>query len=304
VSVTKASAKNAVRDGASLAARYRVDHPKGFRLADVDPGDTAGVPEALARTRLAADVERLADLQERLYAQDRWAVLVLFQGMDAAGKDSTISHLTTGLNPTGVQIWSFRAPNSEELAHDYLWRHAVRLPERGNIGIHNRSWYEEVLVAKVEPDVLAGQKLPPELVTKSVWHERYEDIAAYERFLARNGVLVLKFLLHVSKDEQRKRFLARIDTPAKNWKFKLGDVEKRARWDAYMKAYEKMIRRTSRPHARWHVVPADHKWFTRLVVAATIVEAVEALDPRFPTFDRGRRSELAEARRRLLRERG
>jgi PPK2 family polyphosphate:nucleotide phosphotransferase len=296
-------AKKSARDeGDRLVDRYRIDHPGRYRIGDVDPDDTAGLAEAQAKDRLSRDVERLSDLQERLHAEDRWSVLLLFQAMDAAGKDGTIAHVMTGVNPTGVQVWSFRAPTSHELDHDWLWRCAVRLPERGNIGIHNRSWYEEVLVARVEKDVLARQKTPPALLNGRLWHERFEDINAFERHLARDGVLILKFFLHVSKEEQRRRFLARIDTPAKNWKFSMDDVEKRGRWDDYMRAYEKMIRRTSTEWARWHVVPADHKWFARLVVAATAVREIEKLRPRYPKFDAAKKRELAQARRRLLAE--
>jgi PPK2 family polyphosphate:nucleotide phosphotransferase len=302
-SVSKPSKKPLPKVVAHLAKRFRVDHPKRFRIDDVDPADTAGIAdEATATEDLAHGVARLADLQAKLYAENRWAVLLLFQAMDAAGKDSTIDHVLTGVNPAGCQVFSFKAPTSEELNHDYLWRHARCLPERGRIGIFNRSWYEEVLVARVHPEILERQRIPPRLLRGDVWDERFEDINAYERHLARSGVVVLKFFLHVSKEEQRKRFLERIEQPAKNWKFSLADVSERARWDDYMSAYEKAIRHTSTEHAPWHVVPADHKWFTRLVVAATIVEAVEALDPRFPEFDDTRRAELAEAKRRLVRE--
>ncbi len=286
-----------------LPARFRVDRPKRFRLDDVDPADTAGLREQeCGDDVLAASVARLSDLQSKLYAEDRWSVLVVFQAMDAAGKDSTIRHMLSGINPAGCQVFSFKTPTSEELDHDYLWRHLRCLPERGRIGIFNRSWYEEVLIVRVHAEILANQRIPRHLVTKDVWEERYEDINAFERHLARNGVLVLKFLLHVSKEEQRRRFLARIDEPSKNWKFALGDVEEREHWDEYMQAFEGMVRRTSTSHAPWHVVPADHKWFTRLVVAETVTRAIESLDPRFPEFDKAKRKELEEARRRLLRE--
>jgi PPK2 family polyphosphate:nucleotide phosphotransferase len=302
--VSKHSKKSQGKAFAGLTKRFRVDRPKRFRLEDVDPADTAGIGgEEKAKDELERGVARLAELQTKLYAHDRWAVLLVFQAMDAAGKDSTIDHVLTGVNPAGCQVFSFKRPTEEELDHDYLWRHARCLPERGRIGIFNRSWYEEVLVARVHPEVLARQRVPLRLLGKGVWDERYEDINAYERYLTRNGTVVLKFFLHVSKEEQRKRFLERIEQPSKNWKFELADAAERARWDAYMRAYEKMIRHTSTEHAPWHVVPADHKWFTRLVVAATIVEAIEKIDPRFPEFDDAKRAELAEAKRRLLMER-
>jgi PPK2 family polyphosphate:nucleotide phosphotransferase len=289
---------------ARLPARYRVDRPRRFRIRDADPGDTAGLDSKdVGDEVLAAGVERLSELQERLYAEDRWAVLLLFQAMDAAGKDSTIDHVLSGVNPAGCNVVSFKAPTHEELDHDFLWRHARHLPERGRIGIFNRSWYEEVLVVRVHEELLRAQHLPPELVGKHVWDERFEDINGFERYLARNGVIVVKFFLHVSKKEQRRRFLERIETPSKNWKFQLGDVEERARWDDYMDAYEAMIRRTSTKHARWHVIPADNKWFTRLAVAETVVEAIAALDPQFPEFDRAKKKELRAARKRLLSER-
>ena len=244
----------------------------------------------------------LARMQEMLYAQDRWSVLVVFQAMDAAGKDSTIEHVMSGVNPQGVQVVSFKQPSSEELDHAFLWRISKAAPERGRIGIFNRSQYEEVLALKVHPELLEKQRLPAGDRGPDFWNGRYDDLNAFERHLDRNGTKVLKFFLHVSKDEQRRRFLARIDEPAKNWKFALSDVSERKRWDDYMAAYEKMIRRTSTPHAPWHVIPADNKWFTRLAVAATVVLAVEALKPEFPEFDESKRAELDESRRRLLRE--
>ena len=289
---------------ARLPARYRVDRPQRFQLRKVDPGDTHDLDKSDFGEKIRVNgVDRLSDLQERLYAMDRWAVLLVFQAMDAAGKDSTIAHVLSGVNPAGCQVVSFKAPTHEELDHDFLWRHARHLPERGRIGIFNRSWYEEVLVVRVREELLRAQRLPPELVTKHVWKERFEDINAFERYLARNGVLVLKFFLHVSKEEQRRRFLARIENQSKNWKFQLGDVEERKRWDEYMVAYEDMIRRTSTKHARWYVVPADHKWFTRLAVASIVVEAIESLDPKFPKFDRSKTKELRAARKRLVGER-
>jgi PPK2 family polyphosphate:nucleotide phosphotransferase len=296
---TPARQKPGKRDRPSLAERFRVHRPERFRLAAVDPADTAGLSSKGARKRLKEGIEWLDDLQERLYAQDRWAVLLIFQAMDAAGKDSTIEHVMSGINPQGCQVFSFKAPSAEELDHDFLWRTTCRLPERGRIGIFNRSYYEEVLVVRVRPELLARQKLPPRLVSERIWEERCEDIRDFERFLTRNGTVIRKFFLHLSPEEQRRRFLARIDEPAKNWKFSLEDVEERQRWGAYMSAYEEAIRRTGTDHAPWYVVPADHKWFTRLVVAEVIVEALEALDLHFPRLSEDQRRELAEARERL-----
>jgi len=281
--------------------RYRVATGKGFRLKDVDPGDTAGldVQKDHAGELLQQGVERLAQLQDMLYAQDRWSVLCIFQAMDAAGKDGAIKHVFSGVNPQGCQVHSFKAPTVLDLDHDFLWRHSVALPERGRIGIHNRSWYEEVLVVRVHPDFLAGQKLPPRLIGKRIWDERLEDIAAYERYLARQGTVVLKFFLHVSKGEQKRRFLSRIEEPEKNWKFSAGDVAERAHWDAYMAAYEAAIRGTAAPHAPWFVVPADNKWFTRLTVVAAIVHALEGLDLHYPRVTKAERAGLEVARKAL-----
>jgi PPK2 family polyphosphate:nucleotide phosphotransferase len=284
---------------------YRVTRGKGFRLGDHDPGDTHGFKSEQkdeARTLLARGIEWLAEEQEKLYAQDRWGVLLVFQAMDAAGKDSTIKHVMSGVNPQGVDVTSFKAPSSEELDHDFLWRCMKALPERGRIGIFNRSYYEEVLVVRVHKELLAKQKLSPRLLSKDVWKERYEDIASFESYLARNGYLVLKFFLHVSRDEQKKRFLERLDEPEKNWKFSPGDVKERSNWDAYMKAYEDAIRHTSAPHAPWYVVPADNKWFTQLVVAAAIVHGIEQLDLTFPAVDSAVEKEFAKCRKWLLAE--
>jgi PPK2 family polyphosphate:nucleotide phosphotransferase len=280
-----------------LIAPYRVSDPKGFRLKDVEPDDTAGLDsKERARDLLEQGVERLQELQEKLYAQDRWSVLLIFQAMDAAGKDGTIKHVMSGVNPQGCQVYSFKAPSPEELDHDFLWRTTRCLPERGRIGIFNRSYYEEVLVARVHQEILAAQKLPPSLVTGDIWKERFEDIAAFERYLARNGTVIRKFFLHVSRKEQKERFLERLDQPEKHWKFSIGDVRERAHWDAYMEAYEDAIRHTSTAHAPWFVVPADHKWFTRLVVAAAVIDALDALDLKFPEVDDHKLDELAEAR--------
>ncbi|HEX2500717.1 MAG TPA: polyphosphate kinase 2 family protein [Methylomirabilota bacterium] len=280
-----------------LARPFRVTDGRRFRLSSIDPGDTRGVDsKKRAKERLARDIELLRDLQEKLYAQDRWALLLVFQAMDAAGKDSTIKHVMSGVNPQGCQVYSFKAPSDEELDHDFLWRTTCRLPERGRIGIFNRSYYEEVLVVRVHPELLARQRLPPALVTRGIWQERYEDINAFERYLARNGVVVRKFFLHVSPEEQRQRFLERLDEPRKNWKFSLADVRERRHWAEYMAAYEDVIRRTSSPHAPWYVVPADHKWFTRLVVVSAILDALSSLDLAFPEVEPGRLRELDAAR--------
>lgn len=282
----------------TLARKYRIDNPEKFRLSDIDPGDTAGltIDKDEAKQMLGDSIESLSKLQEMLYAQDRWAVLAIFQAMDAAGKDGVIKHVMSGINPQGCQIYSFKAPTSHELDHDFMWRTTIATPERGRIGIFNRSYYEEVLVVRAHPEILAKQKIPPQLVTKDIWKQRYEDIRNFEKFQARNGTLVLKFFLHVSKDEQAERFLERIDDPAKNWKFNLGDVAERKLWDDYMRYYEETIRETSRPHAPWFVVPADKKWFTRLVVASALVEGLESLNLHFPRVDDATRDELKKSR--------
>jgi PPK2 family polyphosphate:nucleotide phosphotransferase len=278
---------------------YRITDGKGFRLKDVDPADTGFLrseDKQESRDLLQHGVARLTDLQEKLYAQHQWALLLIFQAMDAAGKDSTIKHVMSGVNPQGCQVFSFKAPSHAELDHDYLWRCMKVLPGRGRIGIFNRSYYEEVLVVRVHPELLKGQQLPPSLVTKHIWEERYEDINAMERYLTRNGTAIRKFFLHVSPEEQRKRFLERLENPNKNWKFSLADVRERDYWDDYMDAYEQMVRRTSSAHAPWFVVPADNKWFTRLVVAAAVIEALEDMELAFPKVDAGRRQELQAAR--------
>jgi PPK2 family polyphosphate:nucleotide phosphotransferase len=249
--------------------------------------------------KLAKGVERLVTLQEQLYAQDRWSVLLVFQGMDASGKDSAIKHVMSGLNPQGTQVYSFKRPSDEELDHDYLWRSVRALPERGRIGIFNRSYFEEVLVVRVHPKILAGQKLPAPLVTPRVWSQRYEDINAFERYLSRNGTLIRKFFLHVSKDEQRRRLLERMDESSKNWKFQPGDLDERDRWDDYRRAYQQMLSRTSTRHAPWFIVPADHKWFTRLAIAELVAEALESLGLAYPKPSKEQLVALAEARRRL-----
>jgi PPK2 family polyphosphate:nucleotide phosphotransferase len=288
-----------------LAKAFRITEGRKFRLKQIDPDDTHGIDSKEETAGLLKHgLDQLCVMQEKLYAQSTWAVLVIIQAMDAAGKDSLVSHVMSGLNPQGCQVSSFKAPSAEDLAHDFLWRTTRRLPERGSIGVFNRSYYEEVLVVRVHPEILAAQRLPPAVVSSHIWEERFEDINAFERHLHRSGVLVRKFFLHVSKKKQRERFLERIDQPAKNWKFSDRDVAERARWREYMAAYEDMIRHTATPHAPWYVVPADRKWFTHLVVAAALVESLKELDLAFPTLDRGKRKELATARQALESEKG
>jgi PPK2 family polyphosphate:nucleotide phosphotransferase len=288
-----------------FAGPYCITDGKKFRLKEVDPDDTGELtsedkPEA--KEALAAGVEVLAQLQERLYAQDRWAILLIFQAMDAAGKDGAIKHVMSGVNPQGCQVHSFKAPSPEDLDHDYLWRCLKVLPERGRIGIFNRSYYEEVLVVRVHKELLERQKLPPSLITKSIWDERYEDIRDVERYLGRNGVLIRKFFLHVSKKEQKERFLERLDNPDKNWKFSIADAKERGHWDEYQEAYEEMIRATATKEAPWYVVPADNKWFTRVVVGAAIIDALGSLDLKFPVVNDDKKKELAAARLALKQE--
>jgi PPK2 family polyphosphate:nucleotide phosphotransferase len=280
---------------------FRVTNGSKFRLKHFHPGETLGLSKERAGEILEKGIARLSEFQEKLYAQDRWAILMILQAMDAAGKDSTIKHVMSGVNPQGCQVHSFKTPTTEELEHDFLWRTSRALPDRGEIGIFNRSYYEEVLVVRVHPELLSNEKVPSELISKNIWKKRFEDINAFERYLSRNGILVLKFFLHLSKREQKKRFLDRLDEPAKNWKFSMNDVLERQCWDKYMDAYEEMIRNTSTEHAPWHVVPADHKWFSRLVVAEATVEALQRLDLSFPKLDSDKRKELKKARAALLR---
>jgi PPK2 family polyphosphate:nucleotide phosphotransferase len=283
-----------------LVKPYRVQHGKHFRLRDYDPAHTAGVSSKEEGEKLLAEgVAKLADLQDRLYASDHWALLLIFQAMDAAGKDGAIKHVMSGVNPQGCQVYAFKAPSSEELDHDYLWRTMKCVPERGRIGIFNRSYYEEVLVVRVHPEILRSQRVPPSLVTKHIWKERFEDIRAFERYLTRNGILIQKFFLNVSKKEQKRRFMERLDNPEKNWKFSAADVRERACWDDYMDAYEDMIRHTATPEAPWHVIPADNKWFTRIAVAAAVVDALEDLNLAYPAVDDAKAKELAAARKLL-----
>jgi PPK2 family polyphosphate:nucleotide phosphotransferase len=282
----------------SIVKPFLIRNGKRFRLKDVKPSDTLGLSPTKdwATQVLREGVSRLASLQERLYAQDRWGVLLIFQAIDAAGKDGAIAHVMSGVNPQGCQVFSFKAPSAEDLDHDFLWRTSRNLPERGRIGIFNRSYYEEVVVVRVHPDILANQRLPQSLVTKNIWRERYDDINAFERYFARNGYVILKFFLHISKDEQRRRFLKRLDEPEKNWKFSMADVKEREHWRDYMSAYEDMIRHTATPHAPWIVVPANKKWFARWVVAAATIDALDQLKLKFPTVSKQRRQELMAAR--------
>lgn len=286
-----------------LAKPFRVTDGSKFKLAKLDPGDTLHLTsedKPRAKEALQIGIEALTQLQDMLYAQDRWAVLLVFQAMDAAGKDGAIKHVMSGVNPQGCQVFSFKAPTSEDLDHDYLWRCMKALPERGRIGIFNRSYYEEVLVVRVHQDMLARQKLPPQLVGKSIWKDRMADIRGFEEYLGRNGIVVCKFFLHVSKDEQKKRFLERLDDPEKNWKFSVNDAAERQHWDAYMEAYEDAIRNTASKDAPWYVVPADNKWFTRVVVAAAVIDTLRRLDLHYPKVEKTRQKDLADARRMLL----
>jgi PPK2 family polyphosphate:nucleotide phosphotransferase len=286
----------------SLATLYRVDHGKQFQLRDFNPGDTAGLSDEFkgeAEQLLQHSTLQLAELQDKLFAQDRWALLLIFQAMDAAGKDGTIKHVMSGVNPQGCQVFSFKAPSQEELAHDYLWRTSVCMPERGKIGIFNRSYYEELLVVRVHPELLDAQRLPAACVGKKIWKERFEDVAAFERYATRNGIAIRKFFLNVSKEEQKRRFLSRLDEPEKNWKFSAFDVRERRFWDNYKQNYEDMIRHTARKHAPWIVVPADHKWFARLVVSTVIAHALEEMKLSYPEVSAEKRRALTLARREL-----
>jgi len=288
-----------------MLKKYRVEHGKHFRLKDHDPADTHGLDSESkdeAKVLLADGVEKLSELQDILAAQDRWGLLLIFQAMDAAGKDGTIKHVMSGVNPQGVEVTSFKVPTEEERNHGYLWRTSQHAPARGRIGIFNRSYYEEVLVVRVHPEVLTNEKLPKKLVTKDIWDERYEDINNFERYLTRNGIGVVKFFLHVSKKEQKRRFMERLDTPEKNWKFSAADVKERACWDDYQQAYEKAIQATASEYAPWYVVPADHKWFTRLVVSQVLVNELKRLKLEYPKISGEQKKALAEARKQLEKE--
>ncbi|HEY6626706.1 MAG TPA: polyphosphate kinase 2 family protein [Ignavibacteriaceae bacterium] len=294
--------KELIKRAGKLSKPFRISDGKEFRLKHIDPGDTLtykSEDKLKAKEALQWGVEVLAELQDKLYAQDRWSVLLIFQAMDAAGKDGAIKHVMSGINPQGCQVYSFKAPTSEELDHDFMWRCTKNLPERGRIGIFNRSYYEETLVVRVHENILKNQKLPEKLVTKHIWDERFQDIRNFEKYLIRNGTIVRKFFLYISKDEQKKRFLDRIDNPQKNWKFSSDDVREREHWDDYMKAYEDMIRNTATKDSPWYVVPADNKWFTRLVVASAVIDVLESLNLEYPEVDEEKLKELAEAKRTL-----
>ena len=293
--------KELIHESADLAKPYCVAKGANFRLKDFEPADTNGMKDKKqAKEILEHSRDLLSEFQEKLYAQDRWALLIIFQAMDAAGKDGAVKHVMSGINPQGCDVTSFKAPSKEELDHEYLWRAHRAVPQRGKIGIFNRSYYEEVLVVRVHQDLFNAQQLPKELVGKHIWEERYEDINNFEKYLAHNGIIVMKFFLHLSKGEQKKRFLERLEMPEKNWKFSMADVKERAYWKDYQKAYEEMIQNTATKHAPWHVIPADNKWFTRLAVAGAIIEKLHSLDLQFPEVDDDKKKELAQVRKALL----
>ena len=298
----KQSSQSLAHQLKSYVAPFRVDGSGEFHLKSHKTSEKGGLDKAEGETIIAANRKRLNDFQEKLYAQDRWSLLLIFQGMDAAGKDSAIKSVFEGVNPQGCEVTAFKQPSTKELDHDFMWRAMIALPERGRIGIFNRSYYEECLVVRVHPEILAKEKTPPKLVTKNIWRERFEDIAAIERYLARNGTVILKFFLNVSKQEQRERFLGRLEEPSKNWKFSLADIAERALWGKYQAAYQEVIRHTSTEVAPWHVVPADHKWFARVVIGSTIVATLDRLDLHFPKVDKADRSEFKQVREALLAE--
>jgi PPK2 family polyphosphate:nucleotide phosphotransferase len=301
----KSDLSEIIKRARSVAKPFCVTDGQSFQLKDIDPADTLHFKSGdkpRAREALAAGVELLAQLQDKLYAQDQWAVLLIFQAMDAAGKDGAIKHVMSGVNPQGCEVYSFKTPTSEDLDHDYLWRCMKHLPERGRIGIFNRSYYEETLVVRVHPEFLGAQKIPRELVTKDIWRERFGDIRNFERYLTRNGIVIRKFFLHVSRKEQKRRFLERLQNPEKNWKFSAGDAKEREYWGDYMKAYEDTIRNTAAKHAPWYVVPADNKWFTRIVVAAAVIDTLASLDLEYPHMSDEKLKELASVERALKRK--
>jgi PPK2 family polyphosphate:nucleotide phosphotransferase len=300
--MNKKSSRSLADELKSYVAPFRYEGSGEFHLKSHKTNEKGGLDKERATTIIEANRKRLNDFQEKLYAQDRWSLLLIFQGMDAAGKDSAIKSVFEGVNPQGCDVWSFKQPSSRELDHDFLWRSMIALPERGRIGIFNRSYYEECLVVRVHPEILARQKIPPRLVTKDIWKERFEDISAMERYLARNGTVILKFFLNISKEEQRERFLERLEDPAKNWKFSLADIGERALWAKYQAAYQDMIHHTASCEAPWVVVPADHKWFARVVIGSAIVSALDRLDLHFPEVDKADRSEFAKVREALLAE--
>jgi PPK2 family polyphosphate:nucleotide phosphotransferase len=297
--------KRIIKEARELAMPFRVTDGDSFRLKDLDPGDTLDLKsedKPHAQEALAIGVQALAVLQDMLYAQDRWGVLLIFQAMDAAGKDGAIKHVMSGVNPQGVEVYSFKSPSAEDLDHDYLWRCVKRLPERGRIGIFNRSYYEETLIVRVHPEFLANQKLPPEFITKDIWKDRFQDIRSFERYLVRNGIAIRKFFLHVSKKEQKRRFLERVEEPSKNWKFSASDMKERQFWGQYMEAYEDMIRQTATQDAPWFVVPADNKWFTRVIIAAAVIDALGSLNLRYPEVGDAKLKELAAVRKQLTKK--
>ena len=297
--------KEIFKKARELSKPFRVTDGDGFRLKDIDPRDTLNLnseDKPRAQVALAVGIQALARLQDMLFAQDRWGLLIIFQAMDAAGKDSAIKHVMSGVNPQGVEVYSFKTPSAEELDHDYLWRCMKCLPQRGRIGIFNRSYYEETLVVRVHPEYLGNQKLPPELVTKGIWKDRFQDIRCFERYLTRNGIVIRKFFLHVSKKEQKKRFLERVEDPSKNWKFSAGDIGERQFWDQYMEAYEDMIRQTATKDAPWFVVPADNKWFTRVIVSDAVIDALASLNLSYPKVGKEKLRELAAAKRALIKK--
>ena len=296
------SLKQVKKNSRELASKFRIADGKGFRLKDIDPGETLkfkSEDKERAKEALAVGTDTLAELQDMLYAQDQWSLLLIFQALDAAGKDGAIKHVMSGINPQGCQVFSFKGPSAEELDHDYLWRCIKCLPERGRIGIFNRSYYEETTAVRVHPEFLAGQKLPGKLVNNKIWDQRFKDISNFERYLSRNGVVIRKFFLHLSKEEQKRRFLARLERPDKNWKFSINDAHARGYWNDYMKAYEETIRNTATDYAPWYVVPADNKWFTRLVVASAVIDALASLDLAYPKVDKEKRTELEAAKQTL-----
>jgi PPK2 family polyphosphate:nucleotide phosphotransferase len=295
--------KKVIDNARQFSKRFRITDGSKFKLNKFDPGETLGLSsedKPRAKEALENGVQALAELQDVLYAQDNWAILLIFQAMDAAGKDGAIKHVMSGVNPQGCQVFSFKAPSAEDLDHDYLWRCMKCLPNRGHIGIFNRSYYEETLVVRVHPEFLAKQKVPPNLVTKKIWEERFQDIRSFERYLYRNGIIVVKFFLHVSEEEQKKRFLARADASEKNWKFSASDMAERGFWDDYQKAYEDLIRNTATKHSPWYVVPADNKWFTRLIVASAVIDTLASLSLCYPRVDKEKLAEIAKAREVLL----
>src|SRR5712672_3759837 len=286
----------------TFVAPFRVDGSGEFHLKSHKTNEKGGLDKDKAEKILETNRKRLSDFQEKLYANDRWSLLLIFQGMDASGKDSAIKAIFEGVNPQGCEVTSFKQPTSHELDHDFLWRSAIALPERGRIGIFNRSYYEECLVTRVHPELLVKEKIPPKLITKNIWRERFEDITAFERYLSRNGTIILKFFLNISKEEQRERFLDRLEQPSKNWKFSMNDITERGRWSRYQAVYQDIVRHTSTAVAPWHVVPAAHKWFARVVIGSAIVSALETLDLKFPKADKASLQEFKKVRKALLEE--